>query len=713
MSEFKVGWYSVHRSVDGTRRCLYFRSRQNYTAQCTIDSNGRQFLTWQDPAGPSGVGLAHLWSPAYEFLPNAPAGDGWDNASTDAKYKPENPGNFSRIARKPTARELSQRACAADASQMNGLSCIKEIHVGIFFDGTNNNMDRDRPEKGHSNVVSLWDAHREDKIDFFRYYIPGVGTRFAEIGEEAESNSDGNTFAAGGEARIHFGMLQVFNAVCTAATGYDLLTRTELKSLVTSTVNGLHTVWRLGDSKMVTIFRDLDARLCKAVEGKRPKVIKVNVSVIGFSRGAAEARVFAQWLQRATGGNIGGAMCNMRFLGLFDTVASVAIADSAPVGRGLMDWADGNLSVSGMERTAHFVAAHEIRRSFPLSTARTGGIWPVGVREYVYPGAHSDVGGGYSPGNQGKAMAGRSSLLAQIPLNDMYHEALNAAVKVLLKPELEAEVRADFTIDSTLDQAFSNYAGWAAEYTTKQNVASGGARLESRMHYHTCLYWRWRAHVSSNAKFMSLSSYNHASAQDKVDLWEAELDWRRDVASARQAATPSYDYLPTMYGAVRSATPRGHASEVQQALLREVTAAADLPDSVSNFFDSYVHDSHAGFWMLGPRTKLDKKALLTEIKSRQATRESLLKMAAAEFDPQRALFFHTEAGYFELNQFERRVLSTDAASPGSIPVLTDADAPALRALAGTATGAVLALMGTATRREAAGHGHYRRIFDQS
>lgn len=714
MSDFKSGWYVVKKRTDGSRLCVYFRSAGFCTARCTVDANGKQFLNWQDPGGPSGAGLPARWLPTYEYLPNAPVGDWWDNPRTAAKYKPDNPGDFSRIARKPTARELSQRACASNAEQASGLSCVKEIHVGIFFDGTNNNMDRDRPDKGHSNIVTLYDAHKDDKTEFFRYYIPGVGTRFSEIGEDAESNPDGNTFARGGEARIHFGMLQVFNAVCSAATGYDLLTQAEMKSLVTSVFGGLGTLWRWGDDKTISIFRGLNARLLAAVEGKRPKVTKLNVSVIGFSRGAAQARAFVNWLQQATGGSVGGAAFSLRFLGIFDTVASVALADSSPVGgNGFMDWANGSMGIGGVTHTAHFVAAHEIRRSFPLSTACAGGTWPSGVREYVYPGAHSDVGGGYSPGEQGKATAGRNALLAQIPLNDMYHEALNAGVKVLPKAELEPVVRADFAIDPSLDKAFSSYAAWTSKYDEKQNVAAGGDASENRMQYHTRLYWRWRAHVSPDVRFTALRSYNHASAQDRTDLWEAELDWRRDVSSAQDAAKPKYDYVATPAGPVRSADQRSHASFLQQQILQQVAAAAEVPETVSEFFDRYVHDSHAGFWMLGPRTKLEKKALVTEIKDRQAEHERLLRLAAEQGNPGRARNYRTQAGYYELNQFERRVLAADSAVPGSMPVFNDNDAAELRRRAGVATSTTLYLMGTATRREAAGHGRYRRVFDQS
>ena len=229
MPSFRPGWYAVRKTKNGGTLCLQFRDTQHYTCQCTVEPNGKQFLLWADPAGPSGPGKPGQWLSAYKPLANAPTGDWWDNPRSKEKYKPNTTGDFSRTARTPSAKELSQRAGTVNAGTASGLSCTKEIHVGIFFDGTNNNMDRDRPDKGHSNVVTLYDAHKDDKKEHFRYYIPGVGTKFAEIGENAESDSDGNTFASGGEARIHYGMLQVFNAVCTAATGNDLFTPTEMK----------------------------------------------------------------------------------------------------------------------------------------------------------------------------------------------------------------------------------------------------------------------------------------------------------------------------------------------------------------------------------------------------------------------------------------------------------------------------------------------------
>ena len=46
--------------------------------------------------------------------------------------------------------------------------------------------------------------------------------------------------------------------------------------------------------------------------------------------------------------------------------------------------------------------------------------------EVVYPGMHSDVGGGYPPEDQGKARGGTDELVSQIVLHDLYADAFKA-----------------------------------------------------------------------------------------------------------------------------------------------------------------------------------------------------------------------------------------------------------------------------------------------
>ncbi|HBW1510488.1 TPA: DUF2235 domain-containing protein, partial [Klebsiella quasipneumoniae] len=76
----------------------------------------------------------------------------------------------------------------------------------------------------------------------------------------------------------------------------------------------------------------------------------------------------------------------------------------------------------------HLVSGHEQRLCFPLdSVRRANGKYPPCATEVVYPGMHSDIGGGYPPGDQGKANGENDSLLlSQVVLNDLYSASFQA-----------------------------------------------------------------------------------------------------------------------------------------------------------------------------------------------------------------------------------------------------------------------------------------------
>jgi transposase len=56
----------------------------------------------------------------------------------------------------------------------NRPTCELSVEIGLFFDGTNNNMIRDRPSNSHSNIVRLHDAFRDEDLltSCFKHYIP-------------------------------------------------------------------------------------------------------------------------------------------------------------------------------------------------------------------------------------------------------------------------------------------------------------------------------------------------------------------------------------------------------------------------------------------------------------------------------------------------------------------------------------------------------------
>lgn len=118
-----------------------------------------------------------------------------------------------------SARESMQRlkALACTLPSDTKPSCSGQVFVGVFFDGTGNNMKADYetppPEqRKHTNIVKLFQTFPDEpRRGYLRYYVPGVGTPFPEIGEHTASKM-GSAMAKYGEDRIAWGLLRVLNA---------------------------------------------------------------------------------------------------------------------------------------------------------------------------------------------------------------------------------------------------------------------------------------------------------------------------------------------------------------------------------------------------------------------------------------------------------------------------------------------------------------------
>lgn len=109
--------------------------------------------------------------------------------------------------------------------------------------------------------------------------------------------------------------------------------------------------------------------------------------IIGFSRGAAEARDFANQLRQKY------PCIRIRWIGLFDTVASFGLGGNGT------DIGYRFGIPSGTESVFHLTAGGERRHFFPLMSISAGADRPNpnrNYREIRIPGAaHSDIGGGY------------------------------------------------------------------------------------------------------------------------------------------------------------------------------------------------------------------------------------------------------------------------------------------------------------------------------
>lgn len=392
------------------------------------------------------------------------------------------------------------------------VSAPQGVQVSFFFDGTGNNLEADRNTNEHSNVARLFLAHAESPT---RFYVPGIGTYFREIGDPG-GTALGNGAGARGEDRLKWAMTKLEQ--CLARS-----------------------------------------------DGRQT----IHVALFGFSRGATLARAFAVRIarncQRRGDGvwrlTLGQRTSPIRvyFMGLFDSVASVGLlssmnnttailtgvastragmmernssdlaklafgdapgADPTPgLAHGHNDWAKELRIPEMVEDCLHLVAGHEIRNSFPVDSLLEGLHYPHNCREMVYPGAHSNVGGGYRPG-EGARSRSSGALLSMIPLRVMRAQAIQAGVPLRHVPQDPnfAEDAGNQEAFALLQQRFTAYmdkAGW------------GEQPLGTQVLSHMKLYYQWRFHR------LVRDSQDRAAGRPTKDqslLGAFERGWKADKA---------------------------------------------------------------------------------------------------------------------------------------------------------------------------------------
>ena len=403
-------------------------------------------------------------------------------------------------------------------------SCKRNLWISYFFDGTGNNMEADLGLFKHSCVARLFRAHadRDPEKGIWPVYIPGLGTNFPEIGEEGKKL--GLVSGAGGDARLTFALEE-----------FDRILAHPLASGTAST----------------------------------NAVSEVNIAIFGFSRGAALARAFSnnlmekrcefrdgQWKLKSHSTHV-----RFRFMGLFDTVASVGntmsrnnmdlynplISDvkgmiaerhedfprTRPVelafsqtGAPGADPAPGNYTGHDswgakmrihetVEEVRHFIAGHEVRNSFPVDSISFFNegrfIKPPHFYESVYPGVHSDIGGGYTPGEGGRAL-GRTQNFCLIPLQFMYEYAVRSGVPMVT--EFKKRQVEDFEVDPALTRLYSHY----------MKSIAGATTLGEIMNKHQRLYFAWRFRAikrklaGDKTEVEIIQFYRDQFAQKRIDM---------------------------------------------------------------------------------------------------------------------------------------------------------------------------------------------------
>lgn len=547
--------------------------------------------------------------------------------------------------RRLTGGEAQRRAQALACLRDKSSECQGQVHVNIFFDGTGNNRDwpgtfvsgktrstqTQLARNGHSNVARLYDVRlNEEQNGFFNYYIPGVGTPFPDVGDNSqEGDMLGGGAALYGADRIHWAILQVFNAVHRYLTTGDLISRDEARSLA----NAMSRTRLLEGPLRRSLLTSIARRLENVVKNHQRRVKSVNISVFGFSRGAAQARAFVHRLYEIAevwgsgcGYNVAGVPMQLSFLGIFDTVASVGLAGISRVSDGKWDWAAGEMMSIHPEvrQCVHFAALHEQRINFPMDLAASG-------REALYPGMHSDVGGGYSPGSQGKdfvdGKADGTAKLAQIPLIDMHHEAIKAGVLLKTMEEIQQDsVRAQHF--GCHPQLIRDYNAWLAGHG-----AGGGAHAEQiRAHCRQYVAWKGMRLWNGDGSLLQQPFFKQADGEEQVDLANAQRDFanlvrnlaqgKKDMASYRANLAEIDDRIeagrrtgrPVFVPAPRASQEAYDYAKVPaetSQLLDLVLEHVSVPQASIVLFDNYVHDSLAGFYLMFGRTELNMPALAT------------------------------------------------------------------------------------------------------
>ncbi|WP_438839670.1 T6SS phospholipase effector Tle1-like catalytic domain-containing protein [Aromatoleum toluclasticum] len=461
-------------------------------------------------------------------------------------------------------------------------------------------MAKTETERALSNVAKLFLAAIDDKDgqEAVKRYIPGVGTPYRYANGNISPNEDkggslGLGFGAGGEMRLD-------------AALYEFRRTLEID-------------WGTG---------------------ALPHVEWVTLSVFGFSRGATLARTFvrrliAEQCERTADGHLmwttrydKPVRLRIVFMGLFDTVASVG-------GPGLhMSWGSELAIPAGVERCLHFVSAHEVRQAFPLDSVRVGSEYPEKCEEVIYPGVHSDVGGGYFDGFQG-----RSNVLSRIPLRDMYAEALISGVMLRRLSDAPLEVRDEIALpaDAPLLQAYKTYMA--------SLPAANDDSLESLLHAHRVLKFRWRAAITRENNDIRVLGALHrrvdptlcdtVGAQDNhrtcsPTSWTYELPRKPDVQAKQLLA--EHRRLLRQMPAIREpvewqgdAERRRERNAYEDLIIATWDDQSELPEEVGTFMAEHVHDSVAHFtdWpcaLHDPRAIFcDETRILAEREKRRST----------------------------------------------------------------------------------------------
>lgn len=439
-------------------------------------------------------------------------------------------------------------------------SCQQTLTLSFFFDGTGNNLDADLSTWEHSNVARLYRAHLldDDAVGRYRFYLPGIGTYFKD--REVQDSGDttlGKAFGSQGQARLDFAFARLHEKVKEA----EARAKNPTNKVCWIKVNVFG--FSRGAALARAFCRDLQKRCVEDGNSTTGWCLKpgygghpIEITFAGLFDTVASAGLLTsvnnlrrkgwikavEWVTNSAGKLVESLIATPELKALaFGSPG----ADPAP---GLMDghasWANGLAIEKLVKRSVHMMAAHEMRNSFPVDSAlahmrteKKGNITYIvyepreGCNEYVYPGAHSDVGGGYRPGESGcRPEAGAQ--LSLIALRNMHPAAIAAGVPLVPFSNMTQVERKDFALDEASAAEFAKMAELFNYYQAQlksYDILTTGWNTGNEFNRNMRAYYAWRFHNIRNP-----SVQRSAAAAQERNITPSQ----RDALAVMRNATP-------------------------------------------------------------------------------------------------------------------------------------------------------------------------------
>ncbi|MDF0607076.1 DUF2235 domain-containing protein [Neisseriaceae bacterium TC5R-5] len=321
-----------------------------------------------------------------------------------------------------------------------------------------------------------------------------------------------------------------------------------------------------------------------------------------------------------------GRPVEIRFLGMMDAVASVGLPDSVAFNTGHHAWAGVVLDKplpALVKKAVHFMAGHEQRENFP-STQPPG----MQLQTWLYPGVHSDVGGGYGPGEHGRSPQ-VADLLSQIPLVHMYKAALVAGVAFMDWGRLTPDIKADFQVSPALKQAYE-------DYMQTLDLPERGEYMPM-VQKHMELYYLWRGvrQGPDMADFSGVRRCKDAQTKENIisfnnllqgDMRMLQIRERRGDEDARRWDMRNIKANRAQRNATASGQPLKAWEQWAFKVLRlhlplphgagQWADAAAMPSH--KLLDDFVHDSLACFVLSGFVTSWEREVYLRKLLLKEA-----------------------------------------------------------------------------------------------